>query len=200
LSQLQTLLARGLARTADEWPRLRQAYGWIQRAAQLLGNEAQQDLFALRRAYRELLGEMSRQRTDLGPLAPGVAHFLKVTRSYWTGLFACYQVPDLPPTNNDLEQLFGAVRYQERRASGRKTASPGLVVRGRVRVVAAIATRQSAFSAAQLRPVRLDDWRRLRQELDQRHETRRAQARFRRDPVAYLAHAEALLLQQGLPP
>jgi hypothetical protein len=175
------------------------AYGWVHRAAHLLANAAGQDRFALRRAYRDLLGEMSRQRSELGPLAPAVTHFLKVTRSYWPGLFACYTVADLPHTNNDLEHFFGAARYQERRASGRKTA-PGLVVRGAVRLLAAVATRRGPFTAEQLRPVHLAAWRQLRRELDQRQETRRAQLRFRKDPTTYLAQAEALLLQQSLPP
>lgn len=178
---------------------MRLAYGWVHRAAHLLAHAAGQDLFALRRAYRSLLQEMSCQRSELGPLAPAIAHFLKVTHSYWPGLFACYTVPDLPRTNNDLEQFFGSARYQERRASGRKTA-PGLVVRGAVRLLAAVATRQQQFTAEQLCPVHLAAWRQLRCELDQRQETRRAQLRFRKDPTTYLAQAEALLLQQTLPP
>src|SRR5258706_15720673 len=36
---------------------------------------------------------------SLGPLADAVAHFRTVTASYWPGLFACYDLPDLPPTN-----------------------------------------------------------------------------------------------------
>ena len=49
-----------------------------------------------------------------------ISTFLKVTQSYWPGLFHCYDVADLPRTNNDLEHCFGAVRYSERRASGRR--------------------------------------------------------------------------------
>ena len=30
-------------------------------------------------------------------------HFLKVFRSYWPGLFHCYDVEDLPRTNNNLD-------------------------------------------------------------------------------------------------
>jgi hypothetical protein len=40
----------------------------------------------------------------LGLLAAAAAHFAKVTASYWPGLFCCYDVPDLPRTNNALEQ------------------------------------------------------------------------------------------------
>lgn len=58
--------------------------------------------------------------------------FLKVTKSYWKGLFCCYRFPEgtLPPTNNNLEHLFGSARYHERCASGRRNASPAMVVRG----------------------------------------------------------------------
>jgi hypothetical protein len=129
-----------------------------------------------------------------------VAHFLKVTASYEPGLFRCYDVTDLPRTNNDLEHYFGTARYQERRATGRKQAMPGLVIRGAVRMVASIATRAEPFSAADLQPKDCTQWRQLRSAADARHEARRAQCRFRRQPDAYLAQLETALLQQGLPP
>ena len=121
-----------------------------------------------------------------------------MTASYWPGLFHCYDVPDLPRTNNDLEQYFGAARHLERRATGRKRASPALVVRGAVRVVALLATRQQPLSAEELRPRRSAlPGRRLRQRIDARHQTRRAQTRFRRDPHAYLATLEEPAPQAG---
>ena len=49
--------------------------------------------------------------------------FVKVTRSYWPGLFACYESSDLPRTNNDLEHTFGSHRYHE--------AGPAVGVGGR---------------------------------------------------------------------
>lgn len=52
----------------------------------------------------------------------------------------CYEVADVPRTNYDLEHYFGTARHLERRATGRKAASPAMVVRGAVRVVAAVAT------------------------------------------------------------
>jgi hypothetical protein len=67
---------------------------------------------------------MSRHRQHAGELSSAVDHFVKVSRSYWSGLFPCCDVPDLPRTNNALEQLFGSDRYHERRITGRKTASP----------------------------------------------------------------------------
>ena len=135
-----------------------------------------------------------------GPLAAAVTHFAKVTASYAPGLFHCYDVDDLPRTNNDLEQFFGAARYHERRATGRRNASPGLVVRGAVRLVAAVVTPLRPLSADDLRPQDLTKWRAVRQQMAERQGSRRAQSRFRKDPVAYLAALEAKLRMPSLPP
>ena len=78
----------------------------------------------------------------------------------------------------------------ERRATGRKGASPTLVVRGSSRLLAAVATRLTAYSAADLATANLSDWRQLRAELARRQQTRVQQRRFRRDPQAYLADLE----------
>ena len=96
-------------------------------------------------------------------------------------------MPDLPRTTNDLEHFFGSARSHERRATRRKGAAPGTVVRGAMRLVAAVATRQQVFETEQLRPVTPAAWRSLRRTLDQRHEARRCQFRFRRRPADYLA-------------
>ncbi len=168
-------------------------------AAHLLFGEEPLRVEERRRQYRELLATMSRERATVGALAPAVGHFLKVTKSYWGGLFCCYEYPELPHTNNDLEQMFGGVRHQERRATGRKGASPSLVVRGAVRIIAAVATRLGRFGPAQLQPRDPAAWKQVRQELAQRAEARRAQLRFRRDPATYLEQAEQLLVGATLP-
>ena len=142
---------------------------------------------------------MTAERETLGVLAPAVDQFQKVTASYWPGLFHCYDVPDLPRTNNALEQYFGSARYHARRASGRKGASPGLVVRGAVRVVAAVATRDQRFDEVTLRPSDLVAWRALRQQLTRRQDARYAQRRFRGDPDRYLAALEEALCKGSLP-
>jgi hypothetical protein len=199
LRRLRSLLQRGLAATAHLWPEIHLAYRWVHQAAHLLANHDNVGLFDLRRTYRVRLAEVAAYRERGGFLEEAVGIFLKVTRSYWPGLFACYQTPDLPRTTNDLEHFFGSARYHERRATGRKLASPATVVRGAVRVVAAVATRLSPFAADDLRPPDLAAWRTLRPTLDYRHETRRAQLRFRRNSSAYLATLEGILLKSTLP-
>jgi hypothetical protein len=165
----------------------------------LLANAEQHAMTTLKPEYQRLLETMAQQQDGLGALAPAVAHFQKVTASYWDGLFACYQVNELPRTNNDLEQFFGTARHVERRVTGRKRASPMLVVRGSVRVITAGASRLISFSSADLRLIDVTAWRALRKQLEYRHEGRRSQLRFRRDPNAYLALLEQCLLSAGAP-
>ena len=132
-------------------------------------------------------------------LAGAVDHFLKVTRGDRAGLFACYGVPDLPRTNNDLERCFGAHRHHERRTTGRKAASPALVPRGSVRLIAATATRLRPVHARDLARADREEWAGLRRRLDDRRHTRTLGTRFRRNPQAYLSQLETQFLQPALP-
>ena len=172
----------------------------MQRAAHLLANEAGEGAAAVQERFEGLLAETAEQRERAGSLGVALDHFRKVSASYFDGLFHCYDLPDLPRTNNDLEQFFGSARWHERRTTGRKVASATTVIRGSVRLVTAVASRQTIFGPAQLRPTDRERWRRCRRALEERHGTRRAQYRFRRDPAAYLSRLEEILLQLALPP
>ncbi len=170
------------------------------RAAAILANVAGLSGSAVKASYRGLLGAMARHAGRAGDLSGALKNFRKVTRSYWPGLFHCYDVADLPRTDNDLEQLFGSHRYHERRCSGRKVASPGLVVRGSVRLPAALATRlRGEVRGEDLAPSDPDAWRRLRAGLEHRREVRAKGRRFRRDPATYLQDLEDALIKGTLP-
>ncbi len=192
-------MATGLAATDAAWPAIRTAYGWVHHAAHILANEEAAPATMVQAQLAALLAEMRRDQAAVGPLAPAVAHFLKVSASYWPGLFQCYEIPGVPRTNNDQEQYFGSARYHQRRASGRVHASAATVVRGSVRVLAATASRLRAFGEYDLRHPHLKRWRHLRASLELRHEARRQQGRFRRDPTAYLCMLERMLLKSSLP-
>jgi hypothetical protein len=197
---MRRLISRGLEATASLWPDIRRVFARVHEAAAILDNPTGDSGETVRSRYEALLERLRAEVTEVPALAPAMAHFLKVTQSYWPGLFHCYDVPGLPRTNNDLEQFFGAVRYQERRACGRKVASPTLVLRGAVRVVAAVATRMQVFPPEQLVPRDLDVWRALRARLAQRRTARVQRYRFRRNPQAYLRDLEGRLLKLSLPP
>jgi hypothetical protein len=190
------MVARGLAETAALWPGLAEAYDWVFRTAHILG-----DACAPGGLVRDRLAGLTRAMAGTvgGPLAAAKAHFLKVTLSYWPGLFWCYDVPGLPRTNNDLEQWFGAVRYQHRRATGRKHGGPGLVVRGAARLVAAAATRHGEVTGDDLAEADPAAWAAFRRDLDQRRQRRVEHRRYRRDPDGYLRDLEDRFRQSGLP-
>ncbi len=164
----------------------------------MLANAEGADGATVELAYRDVLAEVLRHQSDAG-VGAWATEFYKVTRSYWKGLFHCYDVPDVPRTNNDLEHYFGTARHQERRATGQKRPTAAVAVRGSVRVVAAVAARQRRWSGQELRPSDLEAWRKLRAALEARHEARRQRRRVRRDPQTYLADLETRLLRPSLP-
>ena len=182
------------------WPDIRYAYGWLKEAANILKNEASESAAAVRERYQALLSRMREQAEQAGELKSAVDHFLKVSQSYWDGLFHCYDVAGLPRTNNDLEHLFGSVRHHERRVKGAKKAPASLVYRGAAHLLAIVLTMLAPFTAAQLAGVDLDEWRTLRGKLKQRHQSRILQRRFRRNPDAYLTDLQTRLLKLDLPP
>jgi hypothetical protein len=189
-----------LTETAALWPDVRIAYRWVHRVAHILTNEEHHPGSLVQQRLGGTLGAMARHQAAAGTLTPALGHFLKVSRSYWPGLFHCYEAPDLPRTNNDLEQAFGAHRYHERRATGRKGASPALVLRGSVQLLAATATRLRSFAAWELAPEDVRAWQSLRHDLETRRQRRTLRRRFRRDPASYLEELEAALLKLTLPP
>ena len=200
MTRLRALLQGGLSATAALWPDVEAAYDWVFRAAVILADLAGRTGVAVQARYRGLLGAMARDEARAGTLTGALKRFRKVTRSSWSGLFRCYDVAELPRTNNDLEHLFGSHRYHERRASGRKVASPGLEVRGSVRVVAATATRlRGAVRGEDLTPSDPEAWRELRAGLERRQAVRAQGRRFRRDPKAYLQELEEILIKGTLP-
>jgi len=47
-------------------------------------------------------------------------HINQIFRSFWWGLFTCYDVEGLPRTNNELERFIRQIKMGHRRVSGRK--------------------------------------------------------------------------------
>lgn len=192
--KLKQILNKGLEQTAPLFAPITVAYNWIHQAAEILDNETGLDAIGVKRSFQTLLASISRWKNKALPLESGITHFLKVTRSYWPGLFHCYEKIGLPRTNNDLEQAFGVLRHHQRRCSDRKIAPSSLVIRGKVQLASAIATKLGTFTAEDLAQVCVASWLELRSDLRKHHLNRIEQLRFRRDPQDYLAYLESLLL------
>lgn len=170
----------------------------MHQAARILDNKAEFDIHVVRLCFQGLVVAISRWQSKSGVLEDAIVHFLKVTRSYWSGLFHCYAVEGLPRTNNDLEHVFGQLRHHQRRCSGRKVAPASLVLRGSVKVVAALATRLKTFQPTELVPTSVTTWQQVRSQLKQHCLKRVKQQQFRRSPLAYLAALEAKAIQLTL--
>jgi hypothetical protein len=192
---LHHLLTKGLQATAALWPPLEHAYGFLEQAKTILANESQDTGQRVRERYLTHLCHMREHLTTLGSLAEAFEHFCHKTSNFAAGVFQCYDIAGLPRTNNDLEHCFGVARVHERRSTGRRGAIPGVVVRGSVRVMAAVTSKQRVFSVEELRPRDYQRWRELRRQLHQREEARRQQWRLRKHPAVYLAEIEMRLLQ-----
>jgi hypothetical protein len=182
---------------------VRQGFDLLKRVAAVLRNEELLTGEQVRQRFSQVVGEMAQAAAgacEAGQekLAEALAHFVKVSSSYESGLFHCYDVADLQPTNNELEQAFGSVRHHERRASGRKKGGLSLVVRS-VRLVAALASRLEEIRPEELAPADLQQWRDKREELRRRRRARAQQRRFRRDPDAFLRELEDKWSQSPLP-
>jgi hypothetical protein len=174
-------------------------YGWVHQLAHVLDDADDFSVEERELRFQMVLLHMQHHSPQLsGAFPQAIAHFLKVTQSYAPHLFFAYQVPDLPRTNNDLEQSFGRVRFHERRATGRRGALPGLVVHGAVRLQVALAARTQTFTADDLVPHDLQAWREVRSQISFRQQARCKQFRFRKDPDLYLAELEEQLLQTSL--
>ena len=192
--KLQQIIGKGLEQTKMLFAPITVAYNWIHQAAEILDNKVGLDAIALKRSYRTLLAQMARWKNKATTLEPGITHFLKITRSYWSGLFHCYDIENLPRTNNDLERTFGVLRHHQRRCTGRKVAPSSLVIRGSVQLASTLATAFRSFTAEDLAQVCIETWLDLRFELQKHQLNHPEQLRFRRNPDDYLTTLESLLL------
>jgi hypothetical protein len=115
---LQSALSPWVA-TAQE---LQQGAAWLHDMAYILEPTPTQPLRAAHVAA-QLRGYLDtvRWRSDVTPFLKTFGrHLDKVSRSYWPGLFHCYDVPGLPRTNNELESHFRDTGRRLLRTTGQR--------------------------------------------------------------------------------
>ena len=134
------------------------------------------DTVARRLAHH--LGRMA----DTPDLTPWLTKFrddlFALSERYWSGLFRCYDIVGLPPTNNDQESLYGQTKRQLRRQLGIKQLREPLLRRG-----AWVTFKLGADSPAELRQrlaqVSWEDYAAERARYDRRQEQFRRRYRWR---------------------
>jgi hypothetical protein len=122
LAQLYRGLRSALSHVAQTYQALQQGAAWLRDIAYILEPTTTQALRG------EQVAEQLRGYLDtmlhLPHVTPALSEFRlhldKVSRSYWPGLFHCYDVPGLPRTNNALESRFRDTRRRLLRTTGQK--------------------------------------------------------------------------------
>lgn len=105
------------------------------------------------------------QRSDLDEIDRTIArHIITTFRNRWWGLFVCYDVPDLPSTNNNLESFFGRLKTNQRRITGRKSVN-SFVLRYGAYAAFVDLSESKADLLARLRQVGRSAYQRERQKL-----------------------------------
>ncbi len=108
LAQLNHGLRIALAPFATQYQDLRQGATWLQGIAHILQSPNDHPTTSAQVAHqlRIYLDDLLRQ-PNVGPRLDALRqHLDTVSRSYWSGLFHCYELAHLPRTNNALESLF----------------------------------------------------------------------------------------------
>jgi hypothetical protein len=173
---------------------IQQALGWVEGIKTILDiplpttEQAGPGGDAVARQLAHYLGQLA-DISGLGLwLTEFRTHLLDLSERYWSGLFHCYDIVGLPPTNNDHESLYGQTKRQLRRQSGVSQLRETLLRHGAWAVL-----QPHAASPAELRnrlaQVSWEDYRAERRRYEQR------QAQFNRR-YHWRHHRDAVLQQR----
>ncbi len=122
LAQLYQGLQSALSPFTQTYQECRQGAAWLCDIAYILEPTATQagrgeEVAGQLRGYLDMV----LRRPDVTPTLYAFGrHLDKVSRSYWPGLFHCYDVPGLPRTNNELESRFRDTGRRLLRTTGQK--------------------------------------------------------------------------------
>src|SRR5437867_2775975 len=122
LAQLVQGLQSALSPLAQTSQEIQQGAAWLRDIAYILEPVPSQPMSAADVAS-QLRGYLDtvQQWPQVTPLLYQFGlHIDTVSRSYWPGLFHCYDVPGLPRTNNELESRFRDTRRRLLRTTGQK--------------------------------------------------------------------------------
>jgi len=122
LAQLYQGLQAALAPFAQTYQAFQQGAAWLRDIAYILEPAVSQALRGEQVAeqLRGYLDTVRRWPASTPTLDEFALHLDTVSRSYWPGLFHCYDVPGLPRTNNELESRFRETGRHLLRITGQK--------------------------------------------------------------------------------
>src|SRR5215469_7728533 len=122
LAQLYQGLQAALAPCAQTHQELQQGAAWLRDIAYIFEPVPSRPIHAAHVAgqLRDYLDTVRHWPQATPTLSQFALHLDTVSRSYWSGLFHCYDMPGLPRTNNELESRFRDTRRRLLRITGQK--------------------------------------------------------------------------------
>lgn len=136
LRQWLTALDQTLPMYKSAFDEVQQALNWVEGIKNILdaplptSDEAGLGGDAIARQLAHCLGLLA-TAPDLSPwLTQFRGDLWALSQRYWSGLFHCYDIVGLPPTNNDHESLYGQTKRQLRRQLGVSQLREPLLRRG----------------------------------------------------------------------
>lgn len=145
---------------------MRFLHHFVRRAAKLLGLEGPSA--KIRRSFDALLGEIrdALKRYPDSFRAEALKRMIDTSELFGPHLFACYDHPDLPSTNNGIEGVIRDTRRHERLITGHKSTARHVVRDGHVLLPALQRARRGQLpSVEELSRVPEDAWRRRLQKI-----------------------------------
>jgi len=131
LQALKDGLDNALDTARSEVQILAQAEEWLHTVSAILDPDNMPDRSA-QQIECDLLNYLSslvEPALECPTLSTFLTHILKTTRSYYSGLFHSYDIPDLPRTNNQRESEFRQLNQQLLRTTGQRGATRRLLQR-----------------------------------------------------------------------
>lgn len=180
-------------RYADPYAQLKQQSAWVIKLARLLeptdkhgrprtARQVKQDV-------KQFLDHLEQEAAEHPADAEVSAGIVKAVRHRWWGLFTCYQIANVPSSNNDLETFFKNMKHHQRRITGRKSVHDFILRYGSF---AAFIDYAESFDelVIRFRQVKPNDFNQARQALRKVEVRLKKLYRFRHHPDEYYRDLE----------
>jgi hypothetical protein len=143
----------------------------------------------VKREVNQFLKELEHLAIQRPDEAKVIACIVKAVRHRWWGLFTCYQIANVPSSNNNLETFFKDMKHHQRRITGRKSVHEFILRYGSF---AAFIDYAESFDdlLARLRQVKNKDFKQARQALQKVQLRLKKLYRFRHHPDLYFRDLE----------
>jgi len=143
----------------------------------------------IKREVTQFLERLEQEATERPGEAKVIGSIVKAVRHRWWGLFTCYQVSNVPSSNNDLETFFKDMKHHQRRITGRKSVQEFILRYG---PFAAFIDYAESFDdlLTRLHQVKSKDFKQARQAMQKVQMRLKKLYRFRHHPDDYYRDLE----------